>query len=131
MEQLNVNIVSPSGQLVANKKVSVLTVPSVDGEINILPGHIDLVCLLGKGLLKLDDDISYIIYKGFMEVVSGQNVVIAAERTTLVSDLNKQNLLQSIKATEEKLLKEYLDDATFQETYDFYQDRLAELKAFN
>lgn len=131
METLNVNIVSPLGQLVANRKVSTLTVPSIDGEINILPGHIDMVCLLGKGLLKLEDNISYVISKGFMEVSAGNNVVIAAERTTLVSELDKEIILLSIKEIEERLLKESLDDDKFKEIYEVYQDRLAELKAFN
>jgi len=131
MELLNIELVSPSGQLVESKQVLALTVPSVDGEINILPGHADMVCLLGKGLLKLDDNAAYIVYKGFMEISSGTNVVIAAERATSVLELDKQNVLQSIKETEEKLLKEYLDDDKFKEVCELYQDRLAELKAFN
>jgi len=131
METLNVDIVSPSGQLVANKKVLSLTVPSVDGEINILPGHIDMICLLGEGLLKLDDTVSYVAYKGFMEIASGTNVVIAAERITLVSELNKQQVLNSIKQIEEKLLKESLDDESFKKLVQSYKDSLAELKAFN
>ena len=131
METLNVDIVSPSGQLIANKKVSSLTVPDLNGEMNILPGHAEMVCLLGEGVVKLDSEISYIVYKGFMEVVSGTNVVIAAEKTTLVSELNKQQILDSIKEIEGKLLKESLDDESFEILYQSYKDRLAELKAFN
>lgn len=131
METLNVDIVSPSGQLVANKKVASITVPSINGDLNILPGHIDMVCLLGKGLLKLDEKDSYVVYKGFMEIASGTNVVIAAERAILVSELNKQQVLDSIKDVEGKLLKESLDDEKFEELYQLYQDHLAELRAFN
>jgi len=131
METLNVEIVSPSGQLVTNKKVTGLTVPALDGELNILPGHIDMVCLLGKGVLKLEDNSSYVIYKGFMEIASGFNIVIAAEKAILVSELNKQQVLNSIKEVEDRLLKESLDDASFNELYESYQDHLAELRAFN
>jgi len=131
METLNVDIVSPSGQLVANKKVLSLTVPSLDGEINILPGHIDMICLLGEGILKLDEVVSYVIYKGFMEIASGTNVTIAAERAVVVSELNKQQVLNSIKELEDKLSKESLDDDNFKKVSQAYKDSLAELKAFN
>ncbi len=131
MDTLNIDIVSPSGQLATNKKVSSLTVPSLNGEINILPGHTDMVCLLGKGILKLDDDVSCVVYKGVMEIVSGTSVIIAAERVALVSELNKKQILDSIKETEEKLAKESLNDEIFQELNESYQDHLAELKAFN
>ena len=131
MDTLNVDIVSPSGQLATNKKVSSLTVPALNGELNILPGHIDMVCLLGKGVIKLDDIISCIVYNGIMEVVSGTNVIVAVERLTLVSELDQKQILNSIKEVEEKLAKESLNDETFKELSESYQDRLAELKAFN
>lgn len=131
MDTLNVDIVSPSGQLATNKKVSSLIVPELNGELNILPGHFDMVCLLGKGVIKLDDNISCVVYKGVMEIVSGTNVIIAVERLALVSELDQKHILDSIKEVEEKLAKEALDDETFKELTELYQDHLAELKAFN
>jgi F-type H+-transporting ATPase subunit epsilon len=131
MEALKVDIVSPSGQLVANKAVNVLRVPSMEGEITILPGHIDMVSLLGTGCLRLDNEITYVVYKGIMEISGGNTVVIAAERTAKTSDLDKQTVLNSIKAVEEKLSKEQLDDKEFEKVSQEYKDHLAELRALN
>jgi len=130
METLKVDIVSPSGQLIANKDVSVLIAPSFNGEITVLPGHVDMVCLLGKGPLKLDNDTSFIVYKGIMEISGGTNVVIAAERTAMISDLNKQEVINMVKNSEMRLLKENLEDKEFEQVYQDYQDHLAELNAF-
>lgn len=131
MEALKVDIVSPSGQLVANKAVEVLKVPSTKGEITILPGHVDMVSLLGTGCLVLDNETTYIVYKGLLEVAGGNTVVIAAERVEKISDLDKQTVLDSIKATGERLLKETLDDKEFERVYQQYKDHLAELSALD
>jgi F-type H+-transporting ATPase subunit epsilon len=131
METLKVDIVSPSGQLIANKAVSMLTVPSIDGEIAILPGHIDVICLLGKGVLRLDNDPAFILYKGIMEISGGTTVIIAAERVVAASDLNKQEVINLIKNSEIRLSKESLEDKDFEQVYGDYQDHLAELSAFN
>ena len=131
METLKVDIVSPSGQLVANKAANVLRVPSMEGEITILPGHIDMVSLLGTGCLMLDNETTYVVYKGIMEISGGNAVVIAAERTAKTSDLDKQTVLNSIKVVEERLLKEQLGDKEFEQVSQEYQDHLAELNALN
>jgi ATP synthase F1 epsilon subunit len=131
MDLLKVDIVSPSGQLVANKAVATLRVPSTKGEITILPGHIDMVSILGTGCLKLDNETTYVVYKGLMEISGGETVVIAAERTAKVTDLDKQTVLNSIKAVEERLLKEPMDDKEFERASQEYQDHLAELNALN
>ena len=131
METLKIDIVSPSGQLLVDKSASTLVLPAVEGEITVLPGHIDIVCLIGRGSLKLDDEKKYMIYKGIMEISNGTKVVVAAERVVQISELNKQEIITSVKEIEEKLLKETLGDQEFDQLYQLYQDRLAELNALN
>ena len=131
MEALKVDIVSPLGQLISNRMVSVLRVPSVNGEITVLPGHIDIISLLGTGCLRLDNDPPLIVYKGFIQISGGDTVVISAERITMSSDLNKQTLISSIRAVEDRLLKEQLEDKDFDLLLHKYNDLLAELSSFN
>ena len=79
----------------------------------------------------LDNETTYVVYKGIMEISGGNAVVIAAERTAKTSDLDKQTVLNSIKVVEERLLKEQLGDKEFEQVSQEYQDHLAELNALN
>ncbi|MFH1224158.1 MAG: hypothetical protein V1647_07465 [Pseudomonadota bacterium] len=127
---LKVDIVSPLGQFVAGKDISVLTVPSVKGEIAILPGHTDMLCLLGKGLLKLDDQKSFIVYKGIMQVSDGDQVIIAAEKIKKVSELEINELMDSLKDIESKLMNDPMNEDEMNQAREDYEDVLAELSAF-
>ena len=129
MDLLKVDIVSPSGQVVSGRDVSVLIIPSATGELAILPGHTDFLCLVGKGLLKLDDKDSFIIYKGIMEISDGEKVIIAAEKIKKMSELDINETKNRLKEIENKLLNEILDDVALHETREEYEDKLAELNS--
>lgn len=126
---LKVDVVSPSGQIISGRDVSVLTVPSMMGELAILPGHQDILSLVGKGLLKLDDKESFIVYKGIMEVSDGERVVIAAERIKKISEIDINESKNALREVENKLLNEVLDDFELHKAREEYGDRLAELSA--
>lgn len=124
---LKVDIVSPSGQIVLGRDVSVLIIPSATGEITVLPGHTDMLSLVGKGLLKLDDKESFIVYKGIVEISDGDKVIIAAEKIKKISELDINETKNKLKEIETKLLNEVLDDVALHEAREEYEDRLAEL----
>ena len=130
MEKLKLDVVSPVGQFMKDEKVPSIVVPSVKGEMTILPGHRDILCLLGKGKLSVGKDI-FVVYKGIMEVTNGTKVVIAAERIKRASEIDINKVYESIKEIEYKLNNVVLDDLSYKRTQEEYEDCLAELHAFS
>lgn len=124
---LKVDVVSPSGKVISEKEFNVVIAPSQVGELTVLPGHIDALCLLGNGQLKLDDKEDFIVYKGVMEISDGDKVVIAAEKIKKVSELDINETKSSLKELEEKLLNQPMDDVEMHKTREDYEERLAEL----
>lgn len=126
---LKLDLVSPSGQIMSGKEISSLIIPSSNGEINILPGHIDMVCSLGKGILSVSEMEKYVIYGGIMEVSNGSDIVVAADKIRKISELQLTEINSELKEVENKLLNEILNDADFANANSKYQDLQAELSA--
>ena len=128
--KLTVDIVSPLGQVLFSKTTDFIIAPSYEGEMTVLPGHINAICLLNSGRLKLDDGTTFVIFKGIMEITDGDRIIIASDKIKNVADLEKATVLGELSSVEERLLKELLDDTSYEELYQKYKDLLAELTAF-
>jgi len=70
---LQVKVITPQKVLVAEADVTALALPSVDGELGILPGHRSLMTAIGSGTLVIHRGSGreeYAIHGGIAEIHS-------------------------------------------------------------
>ena len=97
-------IVTPE-RIVFEDTVDAVVVPTVDGEITILPHHIPLVTLLKAGVLQIkkgDEMTPLAVSNGVMEV-DGRHVVILADTAERADELEEEKI-QHAKEEAEKLM---------------------------
>ena len=78
---ITLDVVTPDRKIIDGAQVKSVTVPSVEGEMTIMPGHAELMALLGIGLLEFQVDGGvrrFAVSEGFLEV-RGDKVAILAE----------------------------------------------------
>jgi F-type H+-transporting ATPase subunit epsilon len=126
---LKLDVVSPSGQLISGREIVSLVIPSSRGEINVLSGHVDLICLLGKGSMTVDGKDKYVIYGGIMEVSNGDSVTVAADKIKTITEINLNQLNNELKEIQKKLTEQDLNDADYYNTISTYEDILAGMSA--
>lgn len=95
---IEVDVVTPTRRLIVGAKASSLTLPASDGQIEVLPGHTELLTLLGTGELKFSNGTSsksFAVSYGFAEV-RADKVIILAENAEEASeiDLKRAQLAQ-------------------------------------
>ncbi len=70
MKQIKIEIQTPVSQLYIGEADSIV-LPTLDGLIGVLPGHVSLVTLLGKGTVQVKSLIQNILFDvegGFVEI---------------------------------------------------------------
>lgn len=127
---LSIDIVSPTGQVVSGIKSDRVIVQSLDGQITILPGHRDMMCILGKGLLYADGiSDKFVIYGGVLDISGGETLSIAADKIVKISDLDENSIKASIKEIEQKLNNDPIGEREYKVIMNEYLDHIAELGA--
>ncbi len=104
-KQLKLKIITPE-KTVLEEMVDQVTIPTTEGEITILPGHIALVCALKSGdiVAKINDEyIPMAVAGGFIEIKNDEVAVLAdfAEHVKDISDA----VVEKAKARAEELQK--------------------------
>lgn len=99
------DIVTPEALLVS-EEAELVVVPGVEGEMGFLRGHASLVSVLadGEAHVKCEDGSvkRYALQGGYVEV-SGEKVIILADRALLASDIDVASVRTDLAAIEEKL----------------------------
>ena len=101
---LTLEIVTPEAR-VYSEPVDTVVVPTVEGEIGILPGHIPLVAQVGAGELRATKGGAtqlLVIGGGFVQV-SGDKVSILADSAITVEKIDENAVADAIKRAEEAL----------------------------
>ena len=116
MSLLNFKLITPE-KIAFEKKVSQITLPTMEGEITILPNHIPLVAELVPGVAMLrehnhTEDVA--VSGGFIQVDAEGNVTVLADTAERGEDLNLKNIEQA-KARAEQVMRESArgDDEAF------------------
>jgi F-type H+-transporting ATPase subunit epsilon len=76
---LKLDLVSPEGLIYEDKEVESVHLCTIEGEIDILEGHMDLLTVLKEGVLIAGNAKFMVEKSGIAEVVNGDTVVITAE----------------------------------------------------
>jgi F-type H+-transporting ATPase subunit epsilon len=96
-------IVTPE-RTVIKEMIKQITVPTMDGEITILPGHIPLIATLQTGvvLITREDSSPEIlsVSGGFIEVLSNK-VVILADTAEMAKEINLERAEEARQRAEE------------------------------
>jgi F-type H+-transporting ATPase subunit epsilon len=96
---MQIEILSPEGSIFKDSGVQEVIIPTVQGEIGVLSGHIPLIAQVSEGELKVkagEKNLSFAVFGGFIEVLNDK-VVILADYAQRADDIQAQ------KAEEAKL----------------------------
>lgn len=90
MNTIRLKVITPR-KIVMDKMVNSVTVPTVDGEITILPHHVHLFSLLVEGIVKIkttgaEDDLA--IGGGYIET-NGETVTVLVSRAYGQAEIDK------------------------------------------
>ena len=122
--QLHLTVITPARAVLDTVATSVV-VPAFDGELGILPGHADLLALLGQGVLRMktpDGTVKRMAIRGgFLQVQHNTMTVLTPESMT-AAEL-KPELLKEERA------KLDAEKTTKVEELDLLQNRREWLKA--
>ncbi len=106
-KQLLLKIITPE-KVVLEERVDQVTIPTTEGEITILPGHIPLVSILGKGdvVAKVDgEDVPLVAVGGFIRV-DGDEVAIMADFAEAVALIGPDEI-EKAKARAQELQQKF------------------------
>lgn len=111
-EKIKFQITTPEG-VVYSDEVDEVVLPTVEGEIGILPNHVPLVSLLSAGELRIKkgtETIYLAVSGGFIEVRPDKVVVLAdtAERAEAIDEVRADEARKKAQ----QLMKEKRADAT-------------------
>jgi F-type H+-transporting ATPase subunit epsilon len=76
MSDLTIAVISPE-HMVYEGTAHTVVAPAFDGEVGILPGHAPILTLLGKGVLRIGDNVQINVRGGFMQVADNVVRVVA------------------------------------------------------
>ncbi len=104
---LQFELVTPE-RVVLREEVSQVTLPTLSGEITVLPNHIPLVSIIKAGVIelkKIDGTIEVLaVSGGLIEVLAGK-IVVLADTAENAAELDESRI-NSAKAKAEKLKAE-------------------------
>ncbi len=108
---MKLKVISSSKQLYENDTVDALIVPTTDGEIEILPQHINLVSTLnlGKLIIKSGEAATEIILNGGMIRGNNDDILVLADEASLATELVQEEIAAAIAAAEQKIATSELE----------------------
>ena len=119
MTPFSVDILTPNKVLAKNLPAESLLLPTVRGEINILPEHTHLITQLAKGILTIfsaddEDDRAFFISDGICKVLKNK-VVVMASLGEEVNHINLERAQKSLDHSMEELKSKTLSPHEFDE----------------
>ena len=105
MAGLVCDIVTPQARLFSGD-ATMVTVPGVEGSMGFLQGHVPLVSPLADGMVRIegdapDDAKSFVCQGGYVEV-TGEKVIVLANRALRVEDIDASAVREQLGQLEEK-----------------------------
>lgn len=128
MSQLHLKIVTPES-LVVDEAVDMVILPSSEGEIGILPGHINLLSKLIPGQLQIkkNNKVDVMAIGGGFLQVSNNILTVMTDLALDEKDIDEK-AVEEAKKRAEIALKEKLSDEEYAETMAVLQKSLAQLR---
>lgn len=106
MASFKCDIVTPEAKLVSTD-AQMVVVPGVEGEMGFLAGHAPLVSALADGEIRVTPaeggDVAHYALQGGYVQVSGDKVIILADRALNVSDIDAAAVRERLAAVEAEI----------------------------
>lgn len=105
MSDFVLNIYTPNGVVIKNMKCSELTVPTVRGEINVLPGHTHILSEVDTGILTVQTDSGlrhFSMTAGLLKVL-GENVTILSTTSEKSEDIDIERAKSALAKAQSRL----------------------------
>lgn len=102
---LKFKIVTPE-KVIYENEINQVTIPTMSGEITILPNHIPLVSVLKAGELKIKDkngEHNLAVSGGFLEVRGNNEIVILADHAERAEEIDIQKAEEARKRADEQM----------------------------
>lgn len=117
--KINLIVVTPYRNFYEGK-VTVVSVPSADGQIGIMHGHSPLVFALAPGLatIRVDDEVKhFVVSEGYAEI-NGEMALIVCNSAEWPDEVHVNWIFEAIKEAKESLEKEKDQPAGYQNVKD-------------
>ena len=104
-KKLLLTIVTPEKTVLADKPVDFVTIPALEGEMGVLPGHSAFVVQMKEGLLHYKEGIHkevFSVLSGFAEIYKDR-VLVLAEAAELAKEVNEERARQAYQKAKETL----------------------------
>ena len=114
--ELRLSILSPERRLVEDIPVDEVTLPTSEGQIQILPGHAAMIGVIETGSFNYlslgKPPVFGVLSSGFFEV-KGSHIYVMAETMELQSEIDIDRAKRAQQAAEETLQEATLDEHHF------------------
>lgn len=110
--QMNFKIVTPDG-VIYEDAIESVSLPTVSGEITVLPHHITLISILSAGEIRIIKDgheIGVAVSSGVLEVRESNEVIIIADTAERAEHIDIERAETARKRAEELMIQEVFED---------------------
>ena len=128
MSQLHLKIVTPE-KMIFDEEVNMVTLPSSEGQLGILPHHANLMAKLVPGELRIkkgDKTDILAVGGGFLQMADN-TLTIMTDLATLEKDIDER-AVEEAKKRAEQALEQKLSDEEYAETLAVLEKSLAQLR---
>lgn len=106
MTKIKLRIITPLNTVSDLDNVEAVTVPTNNGQITLLPGHVPLITntQTGEITVKKDNkDISYVVEDGYLKCDKSSNITIYSGYAVRGEDIQLEKAQEAIKKAEESM----------------------------
>jgi F-type H+-transporting ATPase subunit epsilon len=129
MAKLKLKIITPQKTVVEREATSV-SVPTVDGEITILPRHAKLLTMLSEGIVSIHEDSSiehFAVGGGFLETDGGE-LRILVSRAHGQNEIDEKQVREAMENAQKLMKENPKDEAKLHEAMAVVRRSVVDLK---
>jgi len=112
MKKFKIQVTTPE-RVIFEEEVEEVTLPTKDGEITVLAGHVPLIgeIIPGEMIVKNGEEKrNTLLLGGFVHVEEGGKVIVIADSAEHLHEISEKEAIEARKRAE-KLMQESIDDA--------------------
>ena len=129
MKTIELKIVTPASVLY-DKVVNAVSVPTIEGEITILPGHIPILAAMKPGELRIKADGKdefFAVTRGVAEV-DGKTITILTDAAEHAEEIDEKRAEEAIKKAKEIMAEERHNEEGYAEAVAQLERALSRIK---
>lgn len=131
MSKFTLKLIAPDG-VKYEAEANAVILPTPEGEIEILPGHMPLIVLLSPGelIIKIGNGDKYLATEGGIAEITPEQVKILADTAEEAHNLDELKIAEAKKTAEERLANAK-DQVDFTEAQVALEKQLAKIRFIN